>query len=201
MLKAHLRLLVTFAIMVFAIVKVNSQVTMPAELNKSTLKEQLIYLEGHTRIYQDYRAIREDMFQKIKGNVTDTLTVSQIKIAGLISTASSLNLKIDSLNGALETTKSDLAGMTRTKNSIKVMGIEVNKGTYNSLMWTIIAVLTALLVFGLLAFKRNLVVTGNAKTELQELKNEFEVYRKTTREAREKATMEHFLEIKKLKGG
>jgi hypothetical protein len=37
--------------------------------------------------------------------------------------------------------------------------------------------------------------------DLSDLKNEFEAYRKSAREAREKMSMEHFNEMKRLKGG
>ncbi len=175
--------------------------TMPEELTKNTLKDQLNYLDAHTRIYENYRAIREDMFQKIKRNATDSLTEAKMKITGLNILKSSLNLKIDSLKNTLETTITDLDEMTRTKNTIQVIGINVNKLTYNSIVWTIIAGLIAVLILGSLVFKRNKSVTNNTKKELKELKEEFEGYRKTTREAREKMTMDHFNEMKKLKGG
>jgi uncharacterized membrane-anchored protein YhcB (DUF1043 family) len=68
-------------------------------------------------------------------------------------------------------------------------------------MWTILGGLIAFLAIGFLAFKRNLSVIFSTKKEFQEIKNEFEAYRKTTREAREKLTMDHFKEIQKLKGG
>jgi uncharacterized membrane-anchored protein YhcB (DUF1043 family) len=67
-------------------------------------------------------------------------------------------------------------------------------------MWTILAALLAALVLGFLAFKRNMMVLSDTKKEFQDLKDEFEAYRKTSREAREKMTMAHFLELKKLKG-
>ena len=105
------------------------------------------------------------------------------------------------MKNTLETTITDLDEMTRTKNSIQVIGINVNKLTYNSIVWTIIAGLIAVLILGSLVFKRNQSVTLNTRKELKDLKEEFEVYRKTTREAREKMTMDHFNEMKKLKGG
>ena len=174
---------------------------MPDILIKNSLKEQLNYIDEHTRIYENYRAIREDMFQKIKVNVSDTLTATKSKIARLNKTTSELNLTIDSLRTTLETTKTRLDEITRTKNSISVICLEVNKLTYNKIMWTLLAGLIAVLVMGFLAFKRNLSVIFNTKKEYQELKDEFEAYRKTSREAREKLTMDHFNEIKRLKGG
>ncbi|MBK7626298.1 MAG: hypothetical protein IPJ16_03740 [Bacteroidales bacterium] len=176
------------------------QTVMPPELSNNSIKEQLNYLEQKTRIYEFYRAIREDMFQKIKINVNDTLAAAGNSNMLLRAERSVLKSNIDSLTALLETTKISLEEMTKTKNSIKVLGLEVNKTSYNSTMWIIVAGLLGILALGFLAFKRNLIVTGNTRKELEDLKNEFEAYRKTTREAREKMSMAHFLEIKKLKG-
>lgn len=181
-------------------IKVTGQAKMPDVLLNNPLKEQMNYLEEHTKIYEDYRAIREDMFQKLMENVNDTLSGAYKNIASLKKNRSVLNISIDSLKKNLATTNTSLDEMTTTKNSIKVLGIQVNKGAYNKMMWTILLGLVALLVIGFLIFKRNLMIITGLKSDLQELKNEFESYRKTSREAREKMTMDHFLEIKRLKG-
>ena len=195
------RSVLIFIMLVMLTIKGNGQTAMPEELNKSTLKEQLNYLDAKTRIYENYRAIREDMFQKIKKNVTDSLFEAKGNIARLNSMTSTLNLNIDSLEASLQTTNTNLEEITRTKNSIKIIGINVNKITYNTVVWTIIAGLISILILGLLVFNRNRLVTLNTKKELKDLKDEFEAYRKTSREAREKMTMDHFIEMKKLKGG
>jgi tetrahydromethanopterin S-methyltransferase subunit B len=189
------------AVVVISFIKVTGQVTMPDVLLKSSLKEQLNYIEEKTIIYENYRAIREDMFQKIKKNSLDTLSSLNTKIAGLNKTASALNRTIDTLRTNLSTTQTRLEEMTTTKNSIRVAGIEVNKSAYNRIMWTILAGLLATLLVGLLIFRRNLSVMSDTKKEFQDLKTEFEAYRKTSREAREKLTMDHFNEVKRLKGG
>jgi uncharacterized membrane-anchored protein YhcB (DUF1043 family) len=67
-------------------------------------------------------------------------------------------------------------------------------------MWTIAGALLLLLVIGFLAFKRNLAVTRNAKKDMNELSTEFENYRQKSRLEREKMSMDHFNELKKLKG-
>lgn len=200
MYKLPFRFILISSILFIVFINAKGQTTMPDVLNKNSLKEQLNYIEEKTRIYENYRAIREDMFQKIKGNISDTLSSSNNKIALLKNTASELNHTIDSLNTLYETTNSNLESVTRSKNSIKVLGAEVNKTTYNTLMWTIAGGLIAILAIGFLAFKRNMTVTHNTKKELLDLKNEFETYKKAAREAREKVSMAHFLELKKLKG-
>lgn len=203
---SQLKLSLIFLILLMLITpfRVNSQVNSPTaqgdDLNTGSMKEQFNYLEAKTRIYENYRAIREDMFQKIKKNVNDTLSVSEKKIAGLTSKVNTLNIRIDSLENSLESTRTGLDDMTRTKNSIKVLGMNVNKVTYNGIIWTIIAGLIFLLILGLVIFKRNQVITETTQKELKTLREEFEEYRKSTRLAREKMTMDHFNEIKKLRG-
>jgi hypothetical protein len=201
MKQLQIRYVLILAVLIFAVIKVTGQMTTPDVLLKSSLKDQYNYIEEHTRIYDDYRAIREDMFQKLKRNVSDTLSSINIKIAGLNKTVSELNRTIDTLRTNLASTQTRLEEITSTKNSIKVIGLEINKLTYNNIMWTILLVLIAVLLLGFLVFKRNLSTVFNSKKEFQDLKVEFDTYRKTSREAREKLTMDHFNEIKRLKGG
>jgi hypothetical protein len=195
-----IRSVLTITVLVIAFMKAEGQTAMPDVLLKNSLNEQLNYLDEHTKIYESYRAIREDMFQKLKANVSDTMSGVKNKIAGLYLTRSVLTMKIDSLTKNLAATNASLDETTKSKNSISVIGLEINKSTYNKVMWTILAGLIAALVLGFLAFKRNMSILTDTKKEFQDLKDEFEAYRKTSREAREKMTMAHFLELKKLKG-
>jgi chromosome segregation ATPase len=195
-----IRSVLIITVLLIGVMKAEGQTAMPDVLLKNSLKEQLNFLDEHTKIYESYRAIREDMFQKLKSNVSDTMSGVKNKIAGLYLTRSLLTMKIDSLTKNLAATNTSLDEITKSKNSISVIGLEINKSSYNKVMWTILAILLAALVLGFLAFKRNMTVLSDTKKEFQDLKDEFEAYRKTSREAREKMTMAHFLELKKLKG-
>jgi uncharacterized protein HemX len=176
------------------------QTTMPEMLVNGSIIDQMNYIQEKTRIYEDYRAIREDMFQQLKKNAIDSLKEAKTEIKLLKNDARQLNLKIDSLNGSIETFQNNLDQMTKTKNSISIFGLEINKTVYNGVLWTIIAILAALLGIGFLAFKKNRAVTIHTRKEIEELKKEFEAYRKASREAREKMSMAHFNELKKLRG-
>lgn len=179
--------------------QVSGQRPLPDELLNNSIEEQINYLEERTRIYENYRAIREDMFQKINSNVLDSLRTYKDEIAGLNNHINVLNGKNDSLVFSLEETETSLQEMTRTKNEISVFGLSFNKTVYNTVTWAVIAALLVLLILGYLVFKRNRSVTVSTKNEIRELKDEFEEYRQKSRLAREKMTMEHFNEVKKLK--
>ena len=182
-------------------IKVTCQTAMPDALIQNSLTEQMNYIQEKTRIYENYRAIREDMFQKIKGNALDSLSSAKKRIVELNLLAKRLNYTIDSINTSFQKTKIELAEATRTKNNIRVFGSEVNKILYNTILWTVIAGLLVILGIGFMAFKRNLVVASCTRKDIKELKEEFEAYRKSSREAREKMSMDHFNELKKLRGG
>jgi len=173
--------------------------TDPEEYKKGTISEQLNNLEAHTRIYENFRAIREDIFQILKKNINDSLINTKRRINKLASVVAILNSRIDSINKSIEGTKNSLEEMTRTKNSISILGMEVNKITYNSFMWTILGILITLLVIGYLTFNMNRNSTLKTKKELTELQKEFEDYRKRKNLEHEKMVMSHFNEIKKIK--
>lgn len=197
---ALLKYLLLSAVLMSVAITAKGQATMPDELTKNSIKEQLTYLDEKTRIYENYRAVREDMFQKIKRNVIDTLASVRNTIYGLENLTANLKNTTDSINIILSTTRTSLEETTATKNSISILGMEINKGAYNTVMWTIIAILAIALTLGFLLFKRNLFVTIRTGKELKELKDEFEAYRQSARIAREKMSMDHFNEMQRLKG-
>ena len=177
------------------------QNALPEELKQGTISEQLNYLNEHTRIYEGYRAIREDIFRIINKNIIDTLIKAKSRINELIIQTTALDNRIDSLNKSLKASNNKLTEATHTKDSISVLGMEVNKITYNAVMWTVLAIVVFLLIVGFLSFRQNRLITIKTRKDLEDLKEEFEGYRQKTRIEREKTSLEHFNEIKKLKGG
>ena len=200
MSQSKFRFALIAALIIFSTIRGISQTIFPDVLVKGTIQEQMNFLEEKTRIYEDYRAIREDMFQGIKKNAIDSLTKAKSRISGFVKLTGSLNVRIDSLNSNLKITKEELKEISRTKNSISVFGSKIDKAVYNNIMWFIVAGLAFVLVIGFLTFKRNRTITVNTKKELKELNEEFEAYRKKTRLDREKMSMDHFKEVQKLKG-
>ena len=198
----HLRFkqLLVFTVISFTVIQAIGQTTMPDDLSRSTIREQINYIEEHTRIYDNFRAIREDMFQKINSNVVDTLSAKESRITALENLTLNLTGKTDSLKALLGTTRVSLEEVTTTKNKIRVLGVEINKGAYNTIMWTVVGGLVLILVIGFLVFKRNLVVLLRTEKDLKELKDEFAAYKQSSRLAREKLEMDNFHALQKLKG-
>lgn len=178
---------------------VHAQYSLPAILDSATLESQLDYIQERTRIYNDYRAIREDMFLKIKGNAVDSLNEAKLDIATLQSKLTERDFEIETLNTELGRTKNDRDEAIRNKDSLSFLGIQMNKGFYNMVMWIIVASLAGAAVILFLLFKRTHAVTSQTRRELTATQDEFEAYKKSSREKYEKLVISHHNEIMKLK--
>lgn len=176
------------------------QTRMPGELDSAAVRGQIEYVESHTRIYDNFRAIREDIYQKLNRNILDTITAEKTRVLDLKNLTATLNGRTDSLNNLLASTREQLEKVTATKNKIRVLGLEINKTAYNTFMWILVGGLLLLGVIGFLIFKRNLVVLLRTEKDLKELKEEFAAYKQSSRLAREKVEMDLFRANQKLKG-
>jgi len=192
--------LLLFSVFAFTVSMAAGQTKVPDELTTATIDGQIKYVEDHTRIYDNFRAIREDIYQKLNKNILDSIAAEKGNIAELKNLTATLNGRTDSLNQLLASTRTQLDQVTTTKNKISVLGLEINKTAYNTIMWILVGGLLLLGAIGFLIFKRNLVVLLRTEKDLKELKEEFATYKQTSRIAREKVEMDLFRANQKLKG-
>ena len=193
---------VTMLIMIFLIAtspsSLNAQ-TLSEVLDTATIENQLNSVHNRTRVYDNFRAIRDDIFLKIKRNVNDSLNATKLEIAHLNSNLADQNFQIETLNSDLTRTKNERDEAIRNKDSMSFIGIQMNKALYNSILWFVIL---GLLVVGsvlFLLFKRAHAVTTQVKGELETMQKEFEDHKKSSREKYEKLVVSHHNEIMKLK--
>lgn len=176
-----------------------AQDRIPEIMTNGTLNEQMNYVNDRTRIYENYRAIREDIFQQMKNNAIDSLVNAKETIYGLNATNTDLENTISRLNLEISGLEEEKNEAIINRDSLLFFGIEMTKSAYNKLLWSIIIVLLSLTLFVFLLFKRSNSVTRSALTDLEDIKREFEEFRKVAHENKEKLIVSHFNEIKKLK--
>ncbi len=170
-----------------------------AVLDSASLEDQLDYVNQKTRVYDGFRAIREDVFQKMQKNALDSLNKEKLEVARFNSELRERDFQIETLNKNLSRNQSERDQAIRTKDSFIFLGMEVQKGVYNTIMWIIVVGLLVGSVFLFLLFKRSFVVTNQTKSELDSIQEEFEEYRRSSREKYEKLVISHHNDIMKLK--
>ena len=99
----------------------------------------------------------------------------------------------------LRATKEDLALSREKENGIEVFGVITEKATYNTILWTIIAVLLIILAYLGYKFKNSHNVTKEAQLKLAETEIELETHRQKALEREQKLRRKLQDEINKKK--
>ncbi len=146
-----------------------------------------------------YEVVRTISLDKLRQNVLDTLSGFNTRAADLKATIAGHESTIASLEKKLEDTTNSLAVVTEEKDNMSFLGIAVSKGTYNAILWTVIAGLLILLLFFIYRFRNSNILTQEAKTNLSELETEYEDHRRRALEREQKISRQLQDEINKYK--
>lgn len=187
-----LKVLISFLPLLFISITVlaqeNENQEKKASLNSGTIESQFEYLYKKSpkwtdpRTGQQYRTIKINNLFLFRNNVYDSLKQASQKFAISQSTIDIQKTRIDSLKAQLKTTSDSLTAVTKEKDSIKLFGMQLSKTGYNSILWTIIAALTALLAFFISKFKRSNAITIEAKKNKAEIEKEYDEHKQRSLE-------------------
>ena len=181
------KVLISFLPLLFISINVlaqdNENQETKASLNSGTIESQFEYLYKKSpkwtdpRTGQQYRTIKINNLFLFRNNVYDSLKQASQKFTISQSTIDIQKTRIDSLKVQLGTTSDSLSSVTKEKDSIKLFGMQLSKAGYNSILWTIIAALTALLAFFISKFKRSNAITIEANKNKAEIEKEYDEHK------------------------
>lgn len=177
--------------------------TQELSLDKGPITTQFEYIIKKSGNYRSegkkYEVVRVPSLNKLRQNVLDSLKVYAVKESELKATISGHETTIADLNKKLGETTKSLAGVTEEKDSMSFLGMLVSKGTYNTILWTIIAGLLGLLIFFIYKFRRSNILTQEAKISLSEVEEEYVDHRRRALEREQKISRQLQDEINKYK--
>jgi len=168
-------------------------------LNEGTIDNQFEYVIRKSNSYQDFKVVKKTWLYELKAHTIDSLNAVHKELSDTQATVKSQNAQIDQLKTDLSNTKTNLDNTNKEKDSMALFGMQMSKGGYNALMWTIIAGLFALLLFFIYKFKNSNTITKQAKKALLETEEEYEEYRRNSLEREQKVRRQLQDEINKQK--
>jgi len=168
-------------------------------LDNGTIESQFDYLYRKSSSYQEYKVVKKTFYQKIKGNVLDSMQALKKDLGDTKKLVEVQSNEIKGLKSDLQTTNNDLTSVTQEKDNIKFLSIPMTKASYNSLLWTIIFSLIALLLFFIFRFKSSNSITVQAQGLLSDTEKEFESYKAKALEREQKVRRELQDELNKQK--
>jgi hypothetical protein len=136
--------------------------------------------------YQKYKVISKARFQNLKLQVVDSISKYNALIhkKELLLRTEKHNLK----TAKEQESKTQLAlnNALKKENNISLFGMQLSKTNYSLLLWSIIIILLFVLLYFIYKFKSCHVLTKQAKNNLIDVEQEFELHRKKTLEKEQK---------------
>lgn len=147
-------------------------------LKDKSIEDQFDLIYKRSTKYQDYKVVKIAWFNDLKKNIKDSLQAKEQQWQKANSETVKLKAEVESLNNELTQTKEKLAQISEEKDSMSVMGMLVEKSTYQTILWSIIVVLIVFSVICYMLFKRAHIVTRRTQEKLDDTQEEFETHRK-----------------------
>lgn len=177
-------------------------ISVNAQQKKDTLTipEKFDKIYRTSSSYQEYKVVGKTRFQDLKKEVTDSLNDLKTEINTKDQLIQTQKDSISNIKKIAETFEADYRQTLTRTSSINFMGIEFLKSSYNAMVWSIIGVILILLVYFIYKFRNSNVVTTQAKSDLQELEEEFATHKKKSLEREQKLRRQLQDEINKQRG-
>ncbi|WP_299106921.1 hypothetical protein [uncultured Tenacibaculum sp.] len=189
--------ILTLAVIILGTINSNAQET---EKLPNTVENQFKELYKKSNNYQIYKVIKKNDFLALQKSTLDSvhtlkksINTKEKQINQHLTSIKELQAKIKNLN-------TDLSTSIAKEDAISFLGIQLKKGTYNTILWSIIIGLFTALAFFVYKFNNSNTVTRETKDLLLETEEEFETHKKKAIEKEQKLRRQLQDEINKQRG-
>ena len=169
-------------------------------LNEGTIDNQFEYVIRRSPRWQDFKNVKTTWLYALKAHTLDSLKALHKQLDDTKTVVTTKQTEIDELKTNLSSTQSTLDATNIEKDSMSLFGLQMSKTAYNTLLWSVIAGLFAMLLFFIFKFKNSNSITKSARKALDETEQEFEEHRRTALEREQKVRRQLQDEINKQKG-
>ncbi|WP_298325716.1 hypothetical protein [uncultured Dokdonia sp.] len=151
-----------------------------------TIDEQFTEVIEGSNNYQQFKVIDKVKMTRLQQNAKARIDVLQSEIENLKSEMNKQQTAASKVSADLEKIQLTLTETEEEKDSINFFGIQMSKGSYQTMMWSIIGLLLLGLVFFIFKFRSSNVLTKEAQHKLDETEVEFDEYRRKALEKEQK---------------
>lgn len=158
----------------------------PVQEAPNTLDNQMTELFEKSNSYQKYKVIDKAKLTQLQRNVLDSISgLDQTIQQQHVELSRQLN-EIDSLSTQLRRTHEELEISKGKEDGIEVFGISTSKTAYNTLMWSIIAILLFIAALFIYRFSNSHSTIRETRSKVDELETEMEELRRNNLEREQK---------------
>ena len=148
----------------------------------NTLDKQYETLMKVSTTYQEYKVIKHVRLNAFWKNIQDSIKTAHLEQQTLKQQIVDLNEELVTTQNTLGEVTSNLEASNHDRDRIEFIGIPLTKTFYNSLVWGIIFILGGLALLFFYRFNKSNAITRTTKKESDTLFNEYDNYKKNTRD-------------------
>ncbi|WP_347175207.1 hypothetical protein [Polaribacter uvawellassae] len=154
--------------------------------NTNTIDNQFRTVYKKSNNYLEYKVILKKDYGDIHDNVLDSIKAFNKQLDAKNTLINSQKNTIAILNKEKEETATKLSEALNKENSVSLFGMQLSKGLYSFILFTIIIALLISLGYFVYKFKNSNVLTVAAKNDLEDAENELNTFRKKSLEKEQK---------------
>lgn len=128
--------------------------------------------------YKNYKVILKEQYLNLKLNVLDSIKHSKQHILKIENTLNNKNSTLKKTKEQLVSTELDLKEAIQKGNSMTFLGMQLNKISYNLLLWFIIILLITTSAYFIFKFQKSMALTKEAQHVLLECEQALEIHLK-----------------------
>jgi preprotein translocase subunit SecF len=136
--------------------------------------------------YQRYKVIDKEKFLQLRQNVLDSIKTSQNLVIQKNRLIKAEQQTIKRTQGLLNKTQLDISASLLREDSIFLFGVPLSNVNYSIILWTLILSLISALIYIISRFKKNNILTKEAKHNLLIVEKELEQHIKNSIEREQK---------------
>lgn len=168
------------------------------EESSTTLRNQWAEMIKSSETYNDYKIIKINKLQEFRSVMGDSLSSYTGSLESLKSEKEKVATELEYLKTDLEQVRAQLLASQAQIDSIGLLGISMGKNTYNVVVWSIIAVLGAVVFIIYARIKRVCEVVKRVKTAYSKISDEYRNHRYEAKENQIKLKRELQTALNKL---
>jgi chromosome segregation ATPase len=158
----------------------------PAQADTSSLQVQYDAMIDASNRFQRFRVVRQDFLNAFIANVSDSISGYTSEIGALKATITEQKTKITTQETEISNRDTEIGSLNGEKDSISLLGMQLSKTTYNVVLWSIIGILLAALLFAIARMQVALSGSRDARVAREKTAEELEKSRKKRLEVEQK---------------
>jgi|GEM_PF-2278003 len=151
-----------------------------------SIDEQFEEMIESSNNYQDYKVVKLNKISNLRAETLKQINRLSEEIETLNEKNEQQAQELVQIENKLETSNADLEKAEKRKDEFTWLGMQIQKGSYQNMVYGIIILLVLILLFLIVRYRNNKAETIESRKKLAEVEAEYDEYRKKALETQQK---------------